>query len=306
MVEEFDKLQIEQALHAAKIMFLKDEPLKKHTSFQVGGPAEFFCIPKDVQQLIETLSIARTAHIPYCLLGRGSNVIFKDKGYEGLVISFGEGEFSRVEQKGNGFVVGAAVHLAQLCTKAQAGGLSGLEFAYGIPGSVAGAVYMNAGAYGGELCDVLTCVHILDEQFNRKTLAVSNLGMAYRSSLFQRKPWVILSAEFTLQPKDSNEILARMQEIQKQRREKQPLDYPSAGSAFKRPQGAFAAALIEQCGLKGKQIGGAAVSEKHSGFIINVGNASCQDIEMLANEVAKEVQKQTGYQLEREFQLMEA
>ncbi len=302
----WDKKRAEQALLEAGVAFCKGEPLNKHTSFQVGGPAAFFCMPKNIEELKKVLQYARVQKIAHCMLGRGSNVLFKDEGYDGFVISLCEGMFANLERDGTQIYAGAAVTLSKLCTLALQNDLSGLEFAYGIPGAVAGAIYMNAGAYGGEMCDVLSLVHILDEDYNERSLPVSALKMGYRHTLFQQKNWVILGAEFNLKEGSAQDISAKMQSCMQKRKDKQPLDLPSAGSAFKRPPGAFAAALIDECGLKGKQVGGAAVSEKHSGFLVNVGGATCQDIVTLADEVADIVYSKTGIQLEREFQLIES
>ncbi len=301
----WNKAEAEHALQRAGVLFRKDEPMHKHTSFQVGGPAAFFCLPETVSQLVSVLEIVHRQQIPSSLIGRGSNVIFKDNGYEGFVIMPTENEFSALQKTQDGFWAGAGVSLATLCKYAQQAGLSGLEFAYGIPGSVGGGIYMNAGAYGGELRDVLAEVLVLDEDLKKHILPVSALDMGYRSSCFQHKNWVVLQARFALNPGDPKEISAKMQAVMEKRKCSQPLDFPSAGSAFKRPPGAFAAALIEQCGLKGRRVGDAAVSEKHSGFIVNVHKATCQDILTLADEVAKVVHEQTGYILQKEFQVLD-
>ncbi len=299
------KDRIEQALHALDVMFYKDEAMKNHTSFQVGGPASFFCVPQNMEQLLAILGTVREEDIPHCLIGCGSNVIFKDEGYNGVVIHLGEGDFAQIQQKENHLQAGAATRLSTLCIKAQSEGLTGLEFAYGIPGSVGGAVYMNAGAYGGEICDTLASVQVIDESLSVREVPVSALEMGYRCSCFQKNNWVMVGANFVLKRGDPQDISLKMQTHMQSRKDKQPLDYPSAGSAFKRPTGAFAAALIEQCGLKGRRVGGAAISEKHSGFIVNIKNASCQDILVLADEVAHIVKEKTGYHLEREFQVLE-
>ncbi len=294
-----------QALMEAGIPFTQQEPLAKHTSFQVGGPAAFFCIPENTAQLAQALAIARNHEMPYFMLGNGSNVIFRDEGYPGLIVCPG-GDFVAIRQEGNRLFAGVAVPLEQLCMAAQAAGLSGLAFAYGIPGRVGGAVYMNAGAYGGELAGVLESVRFLDENGEEQLLPAGQLGFGYRQSLFQTQPWTITEACFLLETGERGEIGAQMDENLRKRREKQPLDKPSAGSAFKRPPGAFAGALIEQCGLRGYRVGDAAISEKHCGFIVNLGSASCRDILRLADDVSRMVQEKTGFVLEKEIRVVDA
>ena len=271
-----------QELKKRNIDFLRDEPLSKHTSFRIGGPARVFCTPKNSEQMAEVVGLCRQNGVRYYLLGKGSNVLFSDAGFDD-----------------------AGLGLNTLCKAAAAQGLSGLEFAFGIPGSVGGAVYMNAGAYGGEMRDVLTAVTFLDETGTVRTLPAGELELGYRTSIFERTGWHVLSAQLRLVPGDPAQIEAAMQELMARRVEKQPLDYPSAGSAFKRPQGAFAGALIQQCGLRGARVGGAAISEKHCGFIVNLGGATCADVLALADLVCNTVKEQTGYTLEKEIRVVE-
>lgn len=256
---------------------LEAEPLKLHTTFGIGGPADVFCVPAGRQQLAEVIDICHRHQQRYYLLGCGSNVLFGDKGYRGVVIYIGRA-LGGIEVEDNRLVAGAGVDLSALCIMARDCQLAGLEFAYGIPGSVGGAVYMDAGAYGGEVCQVLHHVDFLDENLQVRSLPVKALEMGYRYSIFHSREWCILSATFQLSHGDGEAIGRAMDDYMGQRRSKQPLEKPSAGSAFKRPEGAFAAALIDQSGLRGYRIGDAAISEKHCGFIVNLGQASCCDV----------------------------
>lgn len=293
-----------QELKKRNIDFLRDEPLSKHTSFRIGGPARVFCTPKNSEKMAETVGLCRQHGVRYYLLGKGSNVLFSDAGFDGAVLNTaamaGAPRF-----EGTTVYADAGLGLNTLCKAAAAQGLSGLEFAFGIPGSVGGAVYMNAGAYGGEMRDVLTAVTFLDETGTVRTLPAEELELGYRTSIFERTGWHVLSAQLHLVPGDPAQIEAAMQELMARRVEKQPLEYPSAGSAFKRPQGAFAGALIQQCGLRGARVGGAAISEKHCGFIVNLGGATCADVLALADLVCKTVKEQTGYTLEKEIRVVE-
>lgn len=298
-----DGVFVEQLQHA-DVAVMKNEPLKKHTSFQIGGPADYLCRAESVDQLQLILKTAGKHHIPWYVLGNGSNVLFRDEGFRGVIIKLG-GEFGQVLLGDTKTIAGAGVSLETLCLEAQQAGLAGLAFAYGIPGSVGGAVYMNAGAYGGEIKDVLLSVRCLDEAFNVQTIEKKRLELGYRSSVFQSRNWIILDASFALHPDDSDEILSEMQGYMQARRDKQPLEYPSAGSAFKRPRGNYAGALIDECGLRGYRVGGAAISEKHCGFIVNLGRATCADVMQVANDVSRIVHEKTGYTLEKEMRVVE-
>lgn len=292
-----------QALKQEHINAVFDEPLSKHTSFRIGGAAGLFCMPADAAQLVRARQLCRRLQVRSYLLGKGSNVLFSDSGFDGAVISTaGLARMPRFD--GTSVIADAGLSLNQLCKSVAARGLTGLEFAYGIPGSVGGAVYMNAGAYGGEMKDVLQSVEFLDEQGEVRTLSADQLELGYRQSIFTRTGWCVLSARFSLSEGERREIEAKMNELMARRIEKQPLEYPSAGSAFKRPQGAFAGALIEQCGLRGAQVGGAAISEKHCGFIINLGGATCADVLALAEKVQNTVREQTGFVLEKEIRVV--
>lgn len=290
--------ELAEALRRQGIAVEVDVPLADHVSFRLGGPCELLVKPKTLSEIRAALAAVRAAGVPYYLLGNGSNLLVADEGYPGVVLL--TTGLSRLEIAGNRITAEAGVSLAKLCTAAQKQGLSGLEFAFGIPGSVGGAIYMNAGAYGGEIKDALQSVTFLDEDGKENTLSGKDAGFAYRRSCFTDRDCVILSGTFELTPDDPAAIRARMDEILDRRRQKQPLEYPSAGSTFKRPPGHFAAALIEQCGLKGYRIGDAQVSEKHSGFVINRGNATCRDVDALIEHIQTTVQEQTGILLEPE------
>lgn len=274
--------------------------LAEYTSFRIGGPCRMLVKPKTITEMQAACSIASRAGIRRFLLGNGSNLLVSDEGFPGMVVR--TAGLSRIELlDGNRIFCEAGAPLAKLCWFAQAHALSGLEFAFGIPGSVGGAIYMNAGAYGGEIKDVLQSVRFLGDDGAPGELPTERLGMSYRQSAFTNTERVILSGEFALTPGDPAAIRTRMNDVLARRKAKQPLEYPSAGSAFKRPEGNYASALIEQCGLKGRRMGGAQVSEKHSGFLINAGGATCRDVCGLIAEVQKEVFRQTGYRLECEI-----
>lgn len=283
----------------------RDEPLKKHTSFRVGGPCKamiMLCTANAASQLIQ---LCRTENIPFIIIGNGSNLLCSDKGYDGVVFMLSEGMQSIIKKDENEIICGAGCQLSRLSSYAMENGLSGLEFAWGIPGTVGGAVYMNAGAYGGEMKNVVKSVELIDRNGNIIIHEVSPDDFSYRHSFLQDNGLIATSVVFSLEKGNSLEIKARMDELMKKRRDKQPLEYASAGSTFKRPEGAFAAALIEQCGLKGTSFGGAEVSCKHSGFIINKGNATCEDILTLIKLVHDEVLEMTGYNLECEVKIIE-
>ena len=293
-----------RALRAEQLPALQGEPLSRHTTFQIGGPAAVFCRPETPAQLLRTLELCREHGVRSYLLGNGSNTLFSDAGFDGAVVCTVEMK-RPVTVSGNVLRAAAGAPLGAVCRKAQQAGLAGLAFAFGIPGTVGGAVYMNAGAYGGELKQVLRRVTFLDRALRLDSLPVQELALGYRTSRFETEGGVILEAEFSLAPGDPAAIEAEMQELMARRREKQPLELPSAGSTFKRPQGAFAGALIEQAGLRGFAVGGAAVSTKHNGFVVNIGGATWADGVALTEEVARIVYDQTGYRLEREIRVVQ-
>ena len=291
-------------LREAGIAYREGEPLASHTTFKIGGPAAVFVRPDGEAQLCQAVRLCRQLAVPCYLLGNGSNVLFGDKGYAGAVISTA-GMKGEVSRQGDTLTAPAGMPLGVLCMAALHAGLTGLEFAYGIPGTVGGAVYMNAGAYGGEMKDVLVSVRYLTAEGTVEELPASQLELGYRHSVFETNGGCILAATVRLAPGDPDAIAAKMNELMGRRRDKQPLDKPSAGSTFKRPAGAFAGALIEQCGLRGHRCGGAAVSEKHCGFVVNLGGATCADVLALCDEVARTVKEQTGFTLEKEIRVVE-
>ena len=282
---------------------LRQEPLALHTSFQIGGPARLFVRTLDTAMLRGVLTMLREEGAPWFLMGRGSNLLAADSGFDGCVVqpSCREGEGLSLLPGGE-LAAAAGVSLAKLCLFARDNGLTGLEFAWGIPGSVGGAVYMNAGAYGGEVKGILNRVSFLDGTGEEHTLPVEELALSYRHSVFMERGGVITEAVFALQPGDKALSDDQLEELYARRREKQPLEFPSAGSTFKRPAGAYASALIEQCGLKGFSVGGAQVSQKHSGFVVNTGGATAAQVKELMQRVVQAVEEKTGYRLEPEVQ----
>ncbi len=286
-----------------KIPVLWDEPMKNHTSFKIGGPAAALCAPKDRRQLRELVGFVQREGVDSWYIGNGSNLLVSDEGLNGIAILLDGGFDGEIELDGTVLLAPAGKKLSAVCAAACAAGLTGLEFAYGIPGSVGGAVYMNAGAYGGEMKDRLLWVEYLAPTGEIVRLEQEQLSLSYRHSRFMEEGMegsCIVRAAFGLQRGEKAAIQSEMDRILNQRRQKQPLEYPSAGSTFKRPQGAFAAQLIDECGLKGFTVGGAQVSEKHAGFVINTGKATCADVLELTRQVRECVQEKTGYLLELE------
>lgn len=272
--------------------------LRDHTTFRIGGEAAALFELDSVQKCQRLIPFAAKNNIPFFILGKGSNILADDNGTSAVIFKLNGSE---PELTGENTVrCFAGVPLVKLCGFALENELGGLEFAYGIPGSVGGAVYMNAGAYGGEIKDVISSVTALDKDGNTREYSADELELSYRHSRFTHSGEVILSAEFKLSKADKDSIKARMNELMEKRRSKQPLEFPSAGSTFKRPQGAFAAQLIEECGLKGFTVGDAQVSEKHSGFVINRGGASFDDVMAVIAKVKQTVEEKTGYKLECE------
>ena len=280
-----------------------NEPMNKHTSFRVGGPAKVFLTIHSEEILSKILVTLKDKKIPYFILGNGSNLLVSDSGYDGIILYLGE-EFAGIEVEGTGIRAGAAAFLGKVARKALEKELTGLEFAAGIPGSLGGGIVMNAGAYGGELSQVVSKVRAMDVDGKIVTLEKEDLQLGYRTSVFKYKPYIILEVFMELQKGYRQEIQGRMDEYTKARIEKQPLEYPSAGSTFKRPEGHFAGKLIMDAGLRGYQVGGAQVSEKHCGFVINKENATATDIRTLMDDVAKKVKEQFGVELEAEVILL--
>lgn len=286
-----------------EIPVLWDEPMKNHTSFKIGGPAAALCAPKNRQQLRELVGFVQREGLDSWYIGNGSNLLVSDAGLNGIAILLDSSFDGEIELDGTVLLAPAGKKLSAVCAAACAAGLTGLEFAYGIPGSVGGAVYMNAGAYGGEMKDRLLWVEYLAPTGEIVRLEQEQLSLSYRHSRFMEEGMqgsCIVRAAFGLQRGEKAAIQSEMDRILNQRRQKQPLEYPSAGSTFKRPQGAFAAQLIDECGLKGFTVGGAQVSEKHAGFVINTGKATCADVLELTRQVRECVQEKTGYLLELE------
>ena len=294
---------IEQ-LQKAGIPLAEQEPLTRRTTFGIGGPA-LLLRPRSRAELQAAMTLCREAGEEPFSLGRGSNLLVSDSGISRPVIQL-DGDFTAITREGNTLRCGAGASLIAVCRAAAENSLSGIEWGYGIPGSLGGGVYMNAGAYGGELRDVLTEVTFLDEAGEYRTLPAAELSLSYRHSIFEDRPGtVIVGAVLTLTPGDPAAIRAAMEDYMSRRREKQPLEYGSAGSTFKRPVGNYASALVDQCGLKGLSVGGAEVSRKHAGFIINRGGATAADVRELIAEVQRIVREKTGYTLECEIKFIE-
>lgn len=288
------------SIHCA---FKEGEPLSAYTTFRIGGPAELMLFPQDEQTLQKLLVFCKETNTDPYMIGKGSNLLVADSGLGGVTICTERMQKHELLSQ-NEIVCEAGLQLSKLCLFAQSNGLSGLEFAYGIPGSVGGAVFMNAGAYGGEMCDVLSTVTSVDMDGRLHVHVMEDLRLGYRTSVFQENGETILSAVVRLTSGEPDEIRAKMDEILQRRKDKQPLNLPSAGSAFKRPEGYFAGALIEQCGLKGYSIGGAQVSEKHAGFIVNRGGASAKDVLRLIEYIQQTVLRETGVSLEPEIRYL--
>ena len=283
----------------AEIGLIEGEPMKKHTTFQIGGPAEIFVQPRSLGAFLTVFTAARATGAPLTVVGRGSNLLGSDAGVEGIVLCTCGINGVRVE--GNHIRAEAGATLAQVAQAALHAGLTGAEFAAGIPGTVGGGVFMNAGAYDGQLADLVTQSVYLDETGASRVLRGEEHRFGYRMSAYKEHPdWVVMEAEFALQPGDPAQIRAKMDDFARRRREKQPLNYPSAGSTFKRPEGYFAGRLIEDAGLKGASVGGAQVSEKHAGFVINQGNATCADVAGLIAHIQQTVYEKFGVRLECE------
>ncbi len=294
-VKQFDSI--------SDLIILEGEPLSRYTGFRTGGLGTVL-IPQNEDSFITTYKTILNNCIPYFVLGNGSNVIAYDEGYDGVVL-LTKKAFNNIFIEEDHITAGAGLSLSEVCRAALNHSLSGLEFSYGIPGTVGGAVYMNAGAYGSEICNVLSKVSYLDEYGHVNEKDVSELELGYRHSIFQKnKNWIVISATFSLQDGEYCQIFDKMNELLNRRIDKQPLDYPSCGSTFKRPVGSYASKLIDECGLKGFSIGGAAVSDKHAGFIINKNNATTKDILDLCSYVQNTVKDNTGFDLELEIEFL--
>ena len=279
-----------------------EEPMKKHTTFRVGGPADVLVQP-DETALAAILALCRQYHVPYSFIGNGSNLLVGDKGIRGVVIEMTD-PMGNIEVDRTKITAQAGAMLSKIANTAASNGLGGMEFAAGIPGSVGGAVVMNAGAYGGEMKDIIEKVYVLDENGAQLELDRDALDLGYRHSCIPEKKYIVTKVVLELVPRDETEIRSEMKELNEKRAEKQPLQYPSAGSTFKRPEGYFAGKLIMDAGLRGYQVGGAQVSEKHCGFVINKGDATAADICQLMQDVSDKVQAQFGVVLEPEVKMI--
>ena len=291
----FEKIYLEDEI-------MINEDMKNHIYFKVGGPADIFLTPKSIEQLSETVKICKQNNIPYLIIGNGSNLLVKDGGIRGVVIALTK--LDKLQSKGNFIKAEAGVLLKDVSDRAVENSLTGFEFASGIPGSVGGAVFMNAGAYDGEIKNVILEAEVLDEEGNVIVLNRDELELGYRTSRVMKDNLVVLSAIFQLELGEKEAIQSRVDELTAKREEKQPLEYPSAGITFKRPEGYFAGKLIQDAGLKGYSVGGAAVSEKHSGFVINKGGATAKDILELIKYIQDEVYKQFGVELHTEVRIL--
>ena len=276
-----------------------DEPMKKHTTFRIGGAADYFIVPTEVEEIKEIVELCRETDMPYYVIGNGSNLLVADKGFRGVIIQIYKA-MNRIRTEGNRISAQAGASLAQIAMEAMKNELAGFEFAAGIPGTLGGAVRMNAGAYGGEIQDVLVSATVLTKEGKIIVLSKEEMEFGYRTSIVDQTGHIVLEAELELRPGKREDIKAVMDNLREKRVTKQPLDFPSAGSTFKRPEGYFAGKLIQDAGLKGFQIGGAQVSEKHSGFVINTGNATAADVVELMKQVNEKVKDKFGVSLEPE------
>ena len=287
-----------ESIKKERIKHSENEPMKNHTSFKIGGKADVFLCVKNTEELKRALVLSKKYGVPSFVIGRGSNLLVSDGGIDGAVISLCD--MDRIEADGERIICGAGASLSAVCRAACENSLTGLEFAFGIPGSVGGALYMNAGAYGGEMSQIVEAAEYMDFDGNTGEIANAEMRLGYRTSVFMTSEKIITRVVFNLKKGDKKAISERMNELIERRKQKQPLDFPSAGSTFKRPEGHFAGALIEKNGLKGAKIGGAMVSEKHAGFIINYDNASSNDVKRLIKQVQDTVYENDGVMLSPE------
>ena len=282
---------------------LTEEPMSRHTSFQIGGPAEIFVQPATGDEVRQAICLAKEEQIPFFVVGNGSNLLVSDDGFRGMIVQIGR-NLQEISVEDNVIYAQAGALLSRVARTALEHGLTGMEFAAGIPGSLGGAVAMNAGAYGGEMKDILKDVEVLTPDGEIKILSLEELDLSYRHSCIFEKDYIVLSVHLQLEQGDKTVIRNRMDELARARREKQPLEYPSAGSTFKRPAGYFAGALIQDAGLKGYTVGGAQVSEKHSGFVVNRGGATAEEVLFLIKQVQKKVKSRFGVTMEPEVRMV--
>lgn len=281
-----------------------NEPMENHSSLHIGGKADYLVTPRSIEEIGDILKLCRQENVPFYVIGNGSNLLVSDQGFRGLIIKLGEG-FSKLTLKEDGIITAqSGILLSKLAAAAADYSLTGLEFASGIPGTLGGAVTMNAGAYDGEMRQCLTGARVMDDEGRILELSVEDLKLGYRSSIIQTHPYVVLEADIRLMPGDREAILQKMKELNRQRREKQPLDQYSVGSTFKRPQGYYTGKLINDAGLRGYQVGGAAVSEKHCGFIINKDHATAKEFLTVIEDVIRIVEEKFGVRLEPEVKFL--
>ena len=292
------KFALEQ-LKENKIEFIEDELMKNHTSFKIGGAADAFVLPKTKEEFLKVLEIGEKANLPLTVVGNGSNLLVSDKGIEGLTLCTLKMNSIKIISEDEIFA-DAGASLTAVCLFALKHSLTGLEFAYGIPGSIGGALYMNAGAYGGEMANVVLSAESIAKDGNTITRSIKKLGLGYRESVYKQNGEIITGVTLKLKKGEQSEISAQMELLMGKRRTSQPLEYPSAGSTFKRPVGYYAAALIDECGLKGLSVGDAQVSTKHAGFVVNKENATCKDVLELIEKIQDSVFAQKGVRIDTE------
>ena len=300
---ELTALQQKMAEKFPHICLKNNEPMSNHTSFRIGGNAEIMAFPKSREELAEILKASALLDCKIAILGAGTNVLAPDAGIGGIVVCLKDALDGMELLLDHRICVMAGVTMTRAAVFAANHGLSGLEFAHGIPGSIGGGVYMNAGAYGGEICQVCQSVEVMSRNGQIRTLSCEEMGFSYRHSILEETGDIVISTTFKLIPADPEQIKARMKELMAKRSVSQPLDLPSAGSAFKRPVGGYAAALIDEAGLKGYQVGGAAISTKHAGFAVNLGNATAEDVKTLLSNVSDMVFEKSGIRLEPEVRI---
>ncbi len=300
---ELTNFQKKISSHISHVELRFWEPMTKHTSLRIGGNAEVMAFPKIPEEIADLLKVSALLDAKPAILGAGTNVLAPDRGIDGLVICLKDCLDGMERLDENRIRIMAGVTMTRAAVFAANLGLGGMEFAHGIPGTVGGGVYMNAGAYGGEICQICESVDVMDMQGNCKTYSAEEMGFSYRHSILEEQGGIVVSAVFRLEQAPVEQIKARMKELQAKRSASQPLDLPSAGSAFKRPVGGYAAALIDQAGLKGYRVGGAAISTKHAGFAVNMGGATAQDMKDLLQQVADRVLENSAIQLEPEIRI---
>lgn len=299
--KEYILARLEQI--AGKENVLTDEPMRQHTTFRIGGPADFFVTPRLAEQIVQILDVCRREAVPYYIIGNGSNLLVGDGGVRGVVIQIYK-KYNAIQIEGTRIKAQAGAMLSAVSRRAEEAQLTGLEFASGIPGTVGGAAVMNAGAYGGEMKNVLVAAKVLTSEGEIRTISAEEMKLGYRTSVFKEKDYIVLDVILELQKGDGEQIRAAMEELKERRVSKQPLEYPSAGSTFKRPEGYFAGKLIQDAGLRGYRVGNAQVAEKHCGFVINRGDATAKEVMQLIREVQQKVKEEFQVNLETEVKFM--